>query len=218
MSFLRPLDDALSSTSKVRVLRLLVQQDRTVSAREAARLTGMSLPPILAAINDLATLGLITREESGNQFLCRVNREHRLYRTALKDLFAAESRWADMVFSAIRTALAPARRSRAVAEPGSSDVLVAWVFGSAARGKDRPGSDLDLFVITATEAAAERAMDRLAESVAGWRTEFGTDVRPVVMGRARALSERRQGNPLLTNAIEDPRVVLGTIPAELLHG
>lgn len=217
MSFLRPLDDALGSTSKVRVLRLLVQQDRTVSAREAARLTGMSLPPILAAINDLATLGLITREESGNQFLCRVNREHRLYRTALKDLFAAESRWADMVFSAIRTVLAPAR-SHAVAESRPGDVLVAWIFGSAARGKDRPGSDLDLFAITTTEAAAERAMDRLTESLAGWRKEFGTDVRPMVMTRARAVNEWRQGNTLLTNALEDPRIIFGAIPGELRRG
>ena len=218
MSFFAPLDDVLGSKSKVRILRLLVEQDRTVSAREAARLTGMSLPPILAAIDDLTGLGLISREESGNQFLCRANREHQLYKTALKELFAAESRWASMVFSAIRGVLVPDDRSDAVAEATGGDVLVAWIFGSVAKGKDRPASDLDLFAITTDEVAAEQAMDRLTDSLAGWRKEFGTDVRPMVMSRARAVSGWRHGNTLLKNALKDPRIIFGAIPRELQRG
>ena len=200
-----PLDQALGTTSKIRVLRLLVNQERTLSAREVARLTGMSLPPVLKSLRDLSALGVIVREETPGQLLCRANRDHLLVRTALGPLFAAEAEWTAGVFTRVRAAL-------------TADVVAAWFFGSAARGEDSPVSDLDLFVLAASEPAADRIREALAERGADWRRELGADLRPVVMTVDAARAQRAAGNPLLLTAVRDARLVTGVIPKELAHG
>lgn len=199
-----PLDDALSSKSKIRLLRLLIEQDRTVSAREAARLTGRSLTAMLAAIDDLARLGLIQREESGRQFLCRANHDNKLVQLMLEPLFRAEVAWPELVVSAMRQAL--------------TGVVAAWMYGSVARGSDEPGSDLDLFVVTAKDKEVDRVSERLIDAVPKWRDEFGVDVRPIVMSRRMSILQRDKPGSLIRNAVRDARVILGEIPKELRLG
>lgn len=218
MAFLTtPLDEALNSTSKIRLLRLLVEQDRTVSAREAARLTGMSRPAILAAIDDLSGLGLIRREESGRQFLCRANHDHKLVQLALKPLFRVEVGWPEYVFAAIREALADPAKP-ATESPVGRGIVAAWLFGSVARGRDKPDSDLDLFVLTTTEEEAERASERLGDALGRWQRELGADVRPIVMSRHKAISQLEKGNPFIRAATRDARTIVGHIPKELRIG
>ncbi len=52
-------------------------------------------------------------------------------------------------------------------------VLAAWVFGSRARGEARPGSDLDVAILTRDASAGIE--DRLAAAIAG-RTGLDVDV------------------------------------------
>lgn len=223
MAFLStPLDEALNSTSKIRLLRLLIEQDRTVSAREAARLTRMSNPAILGAIADLAELGLIVREQSGRQFLCRANYAHKLVEIALKPLFAAETAWPELLFDAIRRVLASGNGS-ADEDVGPSHlprarVIAAWIFGSVARGQDEPESDLDLFVLTRTTTDATWVSERIAEAGSRWAEEFGADLRPVIMTLDNALSQHERGGSLIRNAITHARMVVGEIPQELRDG
>jgi len=66
---------------------------------------------------------------------------------------------------------------RAVAETAAAEpaVLAAWVFGSRARGEGRPGSDLDVAILTTGGAAAAGIEDGLAAELAG-RTLLDVDV------------------------------------------
>jgi predicted nucleotidyltransferase/biotin operon repressor len=220
MGFLaNPLDAALSSTSKVRLLRLLIEQDRPISGREAARLTGMSRTAILAAIEDLAMLGLIHRGESGRQFLCRANRDHKLIQSALVPLFGAESEWSTQYFKAVREALIglddktakPPSRSK-------SSIMAAWIFGSVATGEDEPGSDLDLFVLTRSDNMVEPVLERISDRLTTWQRQFGADIRPIVLPYEKALRQLRAGDAFLANALRSPRMIMGEIPRELAHG
>jgi predicted nucleotidyltransferase len=91
------------------------------------------------------------------------------------------------------------------------------LFGSAARGDARPGSDLDLLLVTDTARANDRvaeAMDDLAGEAA--RT-LGLNVSPLVMARARLRERWRAGDPLLQNIHAEGRVLLGT-PIHVLAG
>lgn len=218
MGFLvTPLDSALGSRSKVRLLRLLVEQDRIVSAREAARLTGSANPAMLAAINELARLGFIHREISGRQFLCRANRGHRLF-DALQRLFLSESHWPEMFFCAIRASLTGVERKGAAISGDRSHVIAAWIFGSVATGEDKPGSDIDLFVLSRSERAVQPILDRIGDNMARWQKEFGADVRPVVMSREQVMTQLREDNRFLAQAIRSARVIMGEIPRELRNG
>lgn len=198
-------DRILGTTSKVRILRLLCSQDRQFSARELTRLTDMSLPAVLKSIADLEADGVLVKETSGGQFLCRINREHEFVRRALQPLFQTERAVADEVLSAIRGALVKPKP------------LAAWVFGSVARGDERPGSDLDLFVLTARESDAEALEDAMLDELRPWRKRFGYKVSPLAMTLERALSQAKAGSPMIRNAVADARVLIGEIPLSLLE-
>jgi hypothetical protein len=83
---LRPLDAILSSQSKVRLLPL----EDGVSAREAARLARVPLPPALRALADLSELGVLHRAELRSQHLYTVAHDNPLVRDALVPLFEVE--------------------------------------------------------------------------------------------------------------------------------
>lgn len=218
MGFLAtPLDSAFGSRSKVRLLRLLVEQDRIVSAREAARLTGSTNPAMLAALDELAKLGLVHREISGRQFLCRANRDHKLF-DVLQRLFLGESHWPELFFAAIRASLTGVEQKGGVRSGGRTPIVAAWIFGSVATGEDKPGSDIDLFVLTRTDRAVQPILERIGDNVARWRQEFGADVRPVVMSREQVATQLRNRNRFLTHAMRSARMIMGEIPRELRNG
>lgn len=213
-----PLDAILGSTSKVRLLRLLLAQNRTFSAREAARLTGMSTTAILGAIDDLYKLGLIHREQSARQFLCTANREHRLLKTTLEPLFAAEAEWTEPFFFAIREALGVSAAEHAGPHNKKRDVIAAWIFGSSAVDRDAPGSDVDLFVLTKNDAIVETVGDRISEELERLQRQFGADVRPIVMSYHKAASQLAAGNHFISEALQNIRLVTGEIPPKLRIG
>jgi predicted nucleotidyltransferase/DNA-binding transcriptional ArsR family regulator len=217
MSFLAtPLDRVLNSRSKVRVLRLLLGQDRSLSAREVARLTQTGIPSVLTAIEDLAKQGIIIREVSGRQFFCRANRDHVLVRNAILPLFNGEVQWPDALFDSIRTAFADVGRRGDAASPRLwPEIIAAWIFGSVAKGTDRPGSDLDLFVLLKNEDAKDDVIGRVIERSSEWLQFFGVDVKPMVMSVGKVRKELADGNRFLRDAIQHHRLIAGRIPPEL---
>jgi len=54
-------------------------------------------------------------------------------------------------------------------------VLAAWIFGSRARSEERPGSDVDVALLTIGEARTPAIEDRIAREVAE-RTSLDIDV------------------------------------------
>ena len=206
-----PLDAALGSTSKVRLLRLLITQNRTLSGREAARLTDMSTTAILGAIDDLYKLGLIHREQSGRQFLCTPNRDHLLLKT-IETLFAAEAEWTRLFFSAIRESLGISQRKK------RTDVLAAWIFGSSAIDQDTPGSDVDLFVLTKNATVVDAVQDQISNELERLQREFGADVRPIIMSYHKAASQVAAGNKFISETVRNARLITGDIPPKLTIG
>jgi hypothetical protein len=216
-----PLDDILGSLSKVRLLRLLISEHRVVSAREAARLVGMSAPAILQAAEGLVMLGLAVREEGGHQVRVHSNEDHALL-PLLRSLFAAEDAWAATLFDALRDGIGPGGgEAHSSWSPllAAGPVVAACVFGSMARGEDRPGSDLDLLVLTRTTGDLEVVRERIAEHAPTWRRSFGVTVSPVVMAVDRARNQHAAGDPLLLQAARDARMIIGAAPLlDLLTG
>jgi predicted nucleotidyltransferase len=86
--------------------------------------------------------------------------EHALVREALMPLFTAEQAWP----TAVRRSIAEALRVRG---QGARDIRWAGLYGSVARGDDRPNSDLDVAVVATSVAAVGRV--RLEMQQAGLR-------------------------------------------------
>ncbi len=139
------LDDALGTTSKVRLLRVLLRLTHRVTGREAARLAGVSQTAARRALDDLVALGILERTVGTGEHRYAVNREHVLARQALPPLFAAEDERSHTVVDTIRESFlgdtGAAMRPRAVA-----------VLDAAS-----PSDPVMLVVVVATRAAVREA-------------------------------------------------------------
>lgn len=198
------LDEILGSRSKVRLLRALGPLDRPVSGREAARLAGLSHRAI-TALDELAALGVVIRREAAGQHLYTYNQEHVLA-NAIRHVFAEEERRSSLILERIRSV---------AAEAGA---LYAGVFGSAARREDRPGSDLDVFMVMEHEDAKDGSRDALVLALEELQERFGARVSPVVVALAEARRQAREEAPLLRDVLRDTRRVHGPPLEDLLNG
>lgn len=207
---LRPLDACLSSQSKVRLLRALLPLEDAVSAREAARLARIALAPALRALADLVALAVLRRTELARQHLYTVNHQNPLVREGLIPLFEAERARVRAIFDSLREALE--------AEVARGTVRTLAVYGSAARGEDGPGSDLDLLVVTDEEDEVPQVHSTLARMAQVLESNFGLDLSPMVVSQEQLRHQYTMGDPVTVSAMHDVRMIVG-IPLDrlLLH-
>ncbi|MFI5414821.1 MAG: nucleotidyltransferase family protein [Candidatus Lutacidiplasmatales archaeon] len=187
MKFHDPLDSLLSSTSRVRVLRLLLQfPGTTFTGREVARLCAISPSQALTALDGLRLDGLAGRQAAGRAYLWSLVRTHTLFEP-LEALFRADRHAMDSLRDLIRDRLRGVPVRRAV------------IFGSLARGDERPGSDIDLFVelrSNSRRGEVEIALGKLRSEILA---RFGNILSPLVYTRRESI---RPPNPALLEAID----------------
>lgn len=200
-----PLDQILGTRSKLRLLRALAPLHRPVSGREAARLAGVSRQAI-SVLDDLASAGIVRRQETAGQNLYLFNRDDRLA-PAILHLFDEE---------AGRTAELFQRLACIVEESGSA--MSAAVFGSAARGEAGPGSDLDLLVIVEDIEAQRSVYDSLVESTMALENDFGVELSPVVLTAERIQRQYAEGDRFILEVLRDGRTVYGRPIEDLIRG
>lgn len=198
----RTLDAALGSTAKIRILRALLPLTSPVSGAELRSLSGVrSAGGMWTALGELTELGLLQRDVSRRIRFFRINRDHDLVEP-LRALFDAESRR----LAGLREALEGILRGGAVREHTLSII----VFGSNARGDARPGSDLDLLVVTQTGPQVERVLEVLIDAIPTVQHRFGLRLSPLVLEKARVQERYRDGDPLMQNVLSDGRTLYGT--------
>ncbi len=198
---LRPLDAILSSQSKVRLLRALLPLQEAVSAREASRLARVPHPPALRALADLTALGVLHRAELSSQHLYTVDHENPLVRDGLIPLYEAERQRVRTVFEWLRQVLQE--------ELASGTVRSVVVYGSAARGDDRPGSDFDVLVVTDREENVSEVHATLSRLSPELERCYALDLAPVVLSHARLRERAAAGDPLVAGVLTDGRTVAG---------
>ena len=133
--FLRaPLTALFRSAGAVRVLRALAHHGGLLAVPTLERAAGLTNAGVHRVVRALADTGVVRTEGQGRVTGYRLDPDHPLV-PAIAALFAAEDARADRVLDAVRAAAAP-HQPEAV-----------WLFGSAARGEDLPGSDVDIAVV-----------------------------------------------------------------------
>ncbi|HXT01728.1 MAG TPA: hypothetical protein VN915_13725 [Elusimicrobiota bacterium] len=133
----RPLDAALSNSSRVAVLRVLHDDDDLGwSGRKIARLAGINHQAAAQALAELSRLGLVERRDEGSRTVWRLDRRHYVGE-ALSALFKAEKRHAQEIAAAIKSRL-----------KGKADAVV--IVGDAAKGELQAGKPLDLTAVCET--------------------------------------------------------------------
>lgn len=210
--FFHPLDEVLSSEGRMRILRILLRSRDPLSGREVARRARVALLSAQRALATLVAMEIVERRETSAQHLYSINEANYLLRECIAPLFAAETRRVDALFDRIRGILLND------GEDSSPEIVSAALFGSAARGEDTLGSDLDLLVLTGSGEPVWRLQSTLASAAPTLRLEFGVHLSPVVLPASELRRQHREGSAFVRSLLTDSRTILGDTPESLLNG
>lgn len=195
-SFFRyPLDRVFESPANVRVLRVLVRHGGLMTSNMVMDQTFLTRMTVLAAIDRLAEAGLVELAGSQRQRLSRFDETGPLA-GAIKAMFVREGAHYDEMLNAVRQ----------VCEHLGAEAV--WIYGSVARGEDRPGSDIDIAVVCPDEkllAISEALREQL---------EITGPVEPsiAVFDASEARRLEREQDPWWRAMKRDAIVVMGAQP------
>jgi predicted nucleotidyltransferase len=182
------LASALFSRTCGGVLAVLYgRPERALYGREISRAVGLGVGTVQRELKRLTAAGVITRSPHGHQVFYQANARCPIY----GELRAIVLKTVGLAY-VLRDALSRLGRR----------VRVAFVFGSFARGDDRPESDVDVFIVgEATFADVVGAISEAQEAV-------GRDVNPVVYPVPEFRRKVAERHYFVTEVLAGPKVFL----------
>jgi predicted nucleotidyltransferase len=141
----QPLDDVLSSGTKVAILRMLCSRPGPWSGREIARETGLSSSNCARALRDLSAAMVVEAQPVGNAIAYSLTGADTPLVQRLRDLFDEERRRHEQLVNALAERI-----------PRFVSLIL---FGSEARRAARATSDVDLLILV------EEQTERLAAEI-----------------------------------------------------
>lgn len=155
--------------------------------RQIARSTSSGLGAVQRELRLLAAAGVIRRTVRGNQVYFQANERSPIF-ADLKGLVTKTMGAGD----ALRSALAPL----------ASKIRVAFIFGSVARGDERPDSDIDVLLV------ATAGFDEVVSAFAKPQQSLSREINPTVYPPEEFRSKLGAGHHFLTSVFQQPKIFL----------
>lgn len=208
-SFRHPLDDVLGTISCVRVVRQLILHGAPQSPSALADRTLITKPAVGDALERLRAHDLIEQIGTGRYVTYRLRDSHFLV-PLLKELFRQEEAREEQVFAELEQ----------IAEEADPSPAAVWLYGSVARGTDRPGSDLDVVVIVKSPQDRGFVEDFFRKAVADLEDVWNLPPVSVVVVTAEEVRKGwKEEKEFYTHLREDAVPVYGQLRAEVFsHG
>ena len=166
---------------------LLLHPEESRHVRDIARAIGKAPGTLLRELNALAEAGVLGRRRVGNQVHFQANPRSAIYED-LRNILKKTVGVADV----LREALAPL----------AAAIRAAFVYGSIARGEERPGSDLDLMIVG--EVRFADVVAALAAAQETLRREVNPNVYPALEFRRKAAA----GEPFLKRVLAERKIFI----------
>lgn len=172
---------------------LFGQPDRSFYLREIVRAAGVGQGGVQRELRRLADAEILTETRIGNQVHYQANRDCPIF-SELHGLMLKTAGLADV----LREALAPL----------SSDIALAFVYGSQARGDVGAASDVDVFVVgDLDEMALHRALSTAEE-------KLGRDVNYTLLSRSEFARRRKEKTGFVERVLDGEKIAL---VGDLIH-
>jgi len=189
----RYLEDVLGSKAKVKILRELFKYTtKSFTIRELAKsIKTVSHTGVRKALGDLQGANLIKIEHHGQSNLISLNRES-VISNVLITLFEKESKtfYHDFILEL----------KKAV----PSSVVSCAIFGSFARGAEKPDSDVDVLFITGDKELVHKFVEEKSQI---FTKKFGNVVTPYIMSRKEFV--RKKNMPFVKGILENHKMIKG---------
>ncbi|OGX39571.1 MAG: hypothetical protein A3C53_05965 [Omnitrophica WOR_2 bacterium RIFCSPHIGHO2_02_FULL_68_15] len=209
MRYHQPFDEILDSRPKLQVLRFLCRKGGEWGVRRLAAEVGMNPVTAHRALRALHQATLLEHRRVGTSDCYALRDDHDLVQEILRPLFRREAEGLERLAQRLRKILGTRRRSA---------VVTMALYGSVARGQERPTSDLDCLVVV-TSASAKSSVRQALESA--WRPvmqAFGNPLALSVKTVREAQGMARRRSPLWQNILEQHRVLWGQPLAQVIRG
>lgn len=168
------------SPVRLKIIKFLLKNETLMSEREISRILHVSHMSVNRTMRELWEMNLVTPLRAGTAFLWKTNRQSYAFEAFSKALDHLVGMPAP-----IEELKAIIRKSLPLPE-----IEKMVLFGSVAKRKERPGSDIDLFVLVKGEtekAIVEHALDRLVISCL---EKFGHPLSPYLRTRAEIAARK----------------------------
>ncbi len=201
--FYHPLDAVLGTPAAVRILRVLSLHQGALTTTSVARRSGLGRAGAHRALERLVRARIIAPVGDPARPLFELSRDRQLA-GELARLFRAEAARTDDFFSDLRDAAA-------ATDPPP---VAVWLIGSAARGEDSVGSDIDIAVVFRQGRAP--GLKLFSQKV--YESGARAGVRASLLGLSlRELSRHaRRNDDWWRNLVRDAVPIVGREPAGLI--
>ncbi len=200
MRFEQPFDTILNNTTKVRILRFFCRKGGTWSGNRIAAEVGANPMTAHRALRELRQATLLNVRKIGNSLAYSLKDRHFLVRQILRPLFDQEAKLSDRLSELLSQTLKSGEKEK---------VITVAIFGSVARGEERPTSDIDLFVLVESKQAKRKIRNALDPFCGRVMEEFGNVPSIYVNALSEARQKVRRKLPLFQNILRDHRVIWG---------
>ncbi len=190
------LEDYLGQKSKVAVLRILYRGTE-LTGREIARKADLSPRAAQQALQELYATGVVHRKAVGASYLFSLNRSRYVVEKILSPLFDGEQGLGAAMIEELRKALPP------------KGIVSIIMFGSVARGENKPGSDLDVMIVVENSLDARKITSCVQDKGGKFLAKFGIMLSPHVIRRRDFISRFGKKDKLIQNVIREGRVIFG---------
>ena len=178
--------DALFTRTQQQVLGLLYSKpDRSYYTNEILRLTGMGVATVKRELDRMVAAGILTLRRQGNQ---------RHYQASPKCPVYPE------LLGIVRKSLGVVDVLRGALEPLAEQIETAFVFGSIARGKESPFSDIDLMVV------GEVGFSDITAALYPAQQSLSRDINPRIYRGAEWREILEQPNAFVRDILSNPRL------------
>jgi len=161
--------------------------DQTFYTRQIAREVAASVGAVQRELENLTKVGLVIRTALGSQVFYQANRDAPIF----SEMHSLVNKTVG-IFSMLRSALRPL----------STQVAVAFVYGSVARQAETAQSDIDLMVV------GKASIDDVISHLASVEKNTGRPINPTVYSVSEFKAKIADGNHFLRAVLKDPKVFL----------
>jgi len=180
------LAELLSSRARAEIFRLLFNgMGEEIHVREIERRSGLNDSTLRQELRKLVRLELVQSRRDSNRVYYRAKTENPLY-PEIRNLVLKTSG----LFDVLKSTLTDKR------------ILVAFVFGSVARGEEKAGSDVDLMVI------GQLGLRDLSRLLSGIEEKIGREVNPHVLREEEFGKRIRAKEHFVSSVMESPKIFI----------
>jgi len=193
MRFADYLEEILSTRSDVRILRTLFRYPtKEFNENELARVSKVGQKTVNRAMPKYVSHGVVSVRTIGRANVYTLNSKHYVAEQ-LKSLFKAEEG-------------AKLELKRMLKETFRADktVISLAIFGSIAKGREGPTSDIDVFILTQDKDGAKRRLQKAREAV---MRRFGNVISEYILTPHEFEEKRR--TPTIKEIIVDGELIIG---------